>query len=185
MAAQAKGGRRSLGFILFLVTIIVGGSALIFVSRANRQDRPAAPRGVRTFENLSRDHVNGPVAYPVVPPAGGPHAATPLTCGYYSQPVPTANALHSLEHGAVWITYRASIGPGQVNALRRLAGTRVIVSPWERDDLPSPVVASAWGRQLRVRSADDPRLRQFIAAFRDGPQSPEPFAACSGVGTPE
>jgi hypothetical protein len=48
------------------------------------------------------------------------------------------------------------------------------------------VVASAWDKQLRVDSAKDPRLEQFISAYQQGSQTPERGAACSsGVGEPE
>ena len=32
--------------------------------------------------------------------------------------------------------------------------------------LPSPIVASAWGFQLRLTSPTDPRLQQFVNKFR-------------------
>jgi hypothetical protein len=54
------------------------------------------------------------------------------------------------------------------------------------EDLPSPVVASAWGKQLRLDGAGDPRLERFVSAFQQGPQTPEPGAACTGgVGEPK
>jgi hypothetical protein len=59
----------------------------------------------------------------------------------------------------------------------------VILSPYP--GLPSPVVASAWGKQLQLPSVSDPRLGQFIDYFRQGPQTPEPGATCAGgTGTP-
>jgi hypothetical protein len=46
-------------------------------------------------------------------------------------------------------------------------------------------VASAWGYQVKLDSASDPRLEQFIRTFEQGPQTPEPGAACvGGTGTP-
>jgi len=59
----------------------------------------------------------------------------------------------------------------------------VIVSPYP--GLPVPVVASAWGTQLKLPNVTDPRLAEFIATYAQGPQTPEPGAACSGVGTPQ
>jgi hypothetical protein len=60
---------------------------------------------------------------------------------------------------------------------------RVLASPYE--DLPSPVIASVWGNQLRLEDADDPDLKRFIAAYQLGAQTPEPGAACTGgVGDP-
>jgi hypothetical protein len=48
------------------------------------------------------------------------------------------------------------------------------------------VVASAWGKQLRVTTANDPALANFVRVYQAGPQTPEPGAPCTvGVGRPE
>ena len=61
--------------------------------------------------------------------------------------------------------------------------TYILVSPYP--DLPSPVVASAWGKQVSLESADDPSLTRFVRAYRQGPQTPEPGAVCTGgIGQP-
>ena len=51
-------------------------------------------------------------------------------------------------------------------------------SPYE--GLPSPVIALAWGKQLELENADDPDLERIIGAYRQGPQTPGPRAACTG-----
>ena len=97
----------------------------------------------------------------------------------------TENAVHSLEHGAVWITYSPDLPKDQINSLQERATnqTYLLVSPMK--DLPSPVVASAWGKQVQLESADSPDLDRFIRAYRQGSQTPEPGAACTGgVGQP-
>jgi hypothetical protein len=85
-----------------------------------------------------------------------------------------------MEHGAVWITYRPGLPEEQVDKLRQMARnqTHVLVSPYP--DQPSAVVASAWGKQLRLDSAADSRLEQFVSAFQRGPHAPEPDAPCRG-----
>ena len=139
----------------------------------------APPAGVESFEITERAHVQVPVTYAQTPPVGGDHALRWQTCGFYDVPVASENAVHSMEHGAVWITYRPDLRSEEVDALRRLAGrwTHVLVSPYP--DLSAPVVASAWGRQLQLDSADDPRLVQFIRAFRLGAQAPERGGPCT------
>lgn len=146
---------------------------------------PAPPRGTESFEVPSREHVSGPVTYPQVPPVGGDHAPQWQNCGFYSSPIPNETAVHSLEHGAVWITYRPDAFPDQVNRIRQVTARQnfVLASPYP--DLPAPVVVSAWGRQLKLESAEDPRLEEFIAAFKQGPTAPERNQPCGGgVGTP-
>lgn len=162
------------------VAIIVLGSfaAVMLASRGQQPGGP--PEGVQSFEITNRDHTRVAVSYPQTPPVGGEHSPIWQNCGFYDQPVRNENAVHSMEHGAVWITYRPDLPQDQVSKLRKLADgqTFVLVSPYP--NLPAPVVASAWGKQLRLDSADDPRLKQFIRAFRSGPQTPEPGAPCTG-----
>ncbi len=54
----------------------------------------------------------------------------------------------------------------------------MLASPYE--GLDAPVVASAWGKQLRLEGANDPGLERFVRAYHQGPQTPEPGAACTG-----
>ena len=155
---------------------------MFFLSRAGRTEI----EGLQTFSPLSQDHVQVKVEYPQTPPVGGPHAPAWQNCGYYDAPIGSENGVHSLEHGAVWITYHPDLAQDQVEVLRALtrSQTYVLVSPFP--DLPAPVVASAWGRQAQLESATDTRLDGFVRAFRQGPQTPEPGAVCNrGLGTPK
>jgi hypothetical protein len=183
--------RRRLLTIVGLAVFGLVAAALVvgFASLRSRSDTAAsssaeAPAGVETFADLSRDHVDGPVAYAQMPPVGGEHAPAWQNCDFYTDPVGNEHAVHSLEHGAVWVTYGPDLPADQIDALRRLAADEpyLLVSPFP--GLPVPVVASAWGQQLRLDAADDPRLVQFLRAFAQGPQTPEPGAPCTG-GTSE
>ena len=156
-------------------------------NRPHREQPGKPPEGLRNFEvGPGGMHTEGDVDYAQTPPAGGEHNPVWQNCGFYDEPVTDETAVHSLEHGAVWITYSSDLPQDQVEQLRDLAHsqTYILVSPYP--DLPSPVVASAWGKQLNLKSADDPDLGRFIRAYRQGPQTPEPGAVCTGgVGRPE
>ncbi len=141
--------------------------------------------GLQKFSNLARDHQIGTLNYPQTPPVGGIHNPVWQNCGIYDQPVPNENAVHSLEHGAVWITYRPDLAAADVAKLRALVSghRQALLSPYPK--LPTPVVASAWGLQVQVQSAADPRLALFVSKYENGPQTQEPGATCSGGnGTP-
>lgn len=167
--------RIGLGFVGTLLAVGIG--YLIFTSIQRGQ----VPEGTSEFE-VTAGHTAEAVAYDPTPPVGGEHDAVPQTCGFYSTPIRNENAVHSLEHGAVWITYRPDLPSDQVDRLRALAEDqgKVLVSPVE--ELPAPVVASSWGRQLPLESTEDDRLGQFVQRFRGA--APEPAAPCVGVGTP-
>lgn len=150
------------------------------VSLARGDGDGAAISGIETFTN-SATHVEGEVDYPQTPPAGGDHNAVWLNCGVYSEPVPNINAVHSLEHGAVWITYDpAVVDESGVAALKaQLPSSYVILSPY--DGLPSPIVVSAWNAQIQVESPDDERIGEFLEAYWRSTVAPEPNAACTGA----
>jgi hypothetical protein len=161
------------------VGVIALGALLILLPRQDETASTAPPVGVQDFDVESRSHVEGVVDYPQDPPVGGDHAPVWLNCAAYDQPVPRENAVHDLEHGAVWIAYQPNLPQSQVDALRGTAsGGFILLSPYP--GLESPVIASSWGHQISLDDANDERLQQFIRAFRQGPDTPELGAACTG-----
>jgi len=146
---------------------------------------PAASAPVTTIVITSRNHVDQDVDYPQSPPLGGDHNPVWQNCGVYRDPIVDELAVHSLEHGAVWIAYRPDLAATDVEQLEALAKgqTHVLVSPYP--ELRAPVVATAWGAQQQFETIDDAGIRTFIEAFQQGPQTPEPGATCSrGYGEP-
>ena len=136
--------------------------------------------GVEVFENTAT-HVEGSVEYPQSPPAGGDHHPAWLNCGIYDQPQQNENAVHSLEHGAVWVTYDADAVTGdELASLEdQLPSTYALLSPYE--GLDSPIVVSAWNHQLKIDSASDERIPQFFEEYWRNQNVPEPNAACTGA----
>ena len=169
--------------------LILGGGAVITVAVILLLLQPAAPVGLLdgmvTYNIASGQHSEAPQTYPQTPPAGGVHSAVWQNCGIYDQPVRNENAVHSLEHGAVWLAYRPDLPAAAIDTLRGLARghSHVLLAPYP--DLPQPIVATAWGLQLPVQDASDSRLPLFVARYEKGPQTPEPGAVCTGgTGTP-
>jgi hypothetical protein len=138
---------------------------------------------VTPADELTRDHRDGPLTYEQLPPVGGPHNPRWLACDVYDEPVPDEFAVHSLEHGAVWLTHApdlAEAAVGQLAGLAEINREYVLVSPYE--GLDSRIVAVAWGYSLEASDADDPRLAQFVEAFAGGAQGGEPGVPCRGGG---
>ncbi|MFD4292109.1 DUF3105 domain-containing protein [Rhodococcus sp. NPDC058532] len=126
------------------------------------------------------------VAYDQTPPFGGPHDATWATCTgvVYPNPIRTENAVHSLEHGAVWITYNPDTVSDEERQqlVDRVDGKAyMLMSPYPGMD--TPISLQSWGHQLKVDGADDPRINQFIAALRlnNFGAYPEKGASCSTI----
>lgn len=165
---------------------LIGVSLAVFVV----VEIHAAPHGGRTvpqvadvsyFEVASRNHVRGGPAIYSLPPVGGDHAEIWQPCGFYEGPVATEAAIHSLEHGAVWVVYRGDLAATELDLLRRMGapGSKLLVSMWE-GELPTPMIASAWGVQRSVVTASDPALEDFVRLFAGSARSPGSDAPCTG-----
>ena len=184
--SSGGGSRRAYIIIGLIVAVFIAGFAALVVLDARQKAASTPPGEVQTYDvGPAGQHTQADVDYEQSPPAGGEHNDVWQNCGYYAEPVRDENAVHSLEHGAVWITYSPDLSEDEVERLRDIAEsqTYILVSPYE--GLPSPVVASAWSKQLSLESAEDPDLERFIGAYRQGPQTPEPGAVCTGgIGQP-
>lgn len=162
--------------------VIIGLGVLLYLSL----QEPEALADLQRFVGLERAH-DEEVEYEQtgLPPVGGIHSGVWQNCGIYDEPIETKNAVHSLEHGAVWVTYQPDLAADDVETLQdAVRGRRyALLSPYP--DLRSPIVLTAWGIQLEVDSADDDRVSTFLDRYEQGPQTPELGATCSdGTGTP-
>jgi len=174
---QPAPARRLAGVLA--MSVVIAGVAFFWAPRMPfAAETP--PAGVTAYEVSDNQHVRTAVSYPQSPPVGGNHDPVWQDCGFYAAPVRNEHAVHSLEHGAIWITYHPGLDSSQVDSLRSLAERedRVIVSPYP--GLSRSVVASAWGRQLPVDSASDARIDRFVQAFRNDSKAPEAGGPCSG-----
>lgn len=183
-AARARKRARLQRRLTRITIITVIGAALaawIFIPRRGSYTSGGSGAfidGVLRYQN-SPGHTVEPVVYPQTPPAGGPHNPSWLNCGIYSEAVPSTLAVHSMEHGAVWVTYHPELGADAIATLREhMPSTYVVMSPFA--GLPTPIVLSAWNAQLAVNGPDDPRIPQFFEEYWRNQNVPEPGALCSG-----
>lgn len=188
-AQQRKADQRrtrlivGISVLVSVALVVVAGVVIIGEQRRQSAIQAAAEapiEGVVEIEGLSATHVTTDVEYEQDPPAGGDHDPTWQSCGFYTEPVVEENAVHSLEHGAVWVTYSPDLPAADVDRLDELTRTNpyLLVSPVE--DLTSPLVATAWGLQLELDSVEDERLQVFLTKYLQGPQTLEPGASCAG-----
>lgn len=172
--------------VVVVAGLVAGGGYLM--SAADEQDKAEAKAktspvtGERSWDKLKQNHVEKPVDYPMNPPVGGDHNPVWMNCDadVYKEAIPKENAVHSLEHGAVWVTYNDKAKDADVKALaERVSKTPYsLMSPLS--DQKDPLILSAWGKQVTVKSATDARVAQFFTKYVQGAQTPEPGAACSG-----
>ncbi|MFJ8633664.1 DUF3105 domain-containing protein [Streptomyces sp. NPDC093568] len=177
-----------------VAALVVGGVVLIQSQSDDKKADAAKPDkttgkfvagkdGVRTWEGkLASTHVETSVKYPMEPPVGGNHHRAWMNCNgdVYTKELARENAVHSLEHGAVWVTYTSKASKADVDAL----AAKVKQTPYTLMSLDErqkdPIMLSAWGHQRTVTSASDPNVGKFFETYVQGEQTPEPGAACTG-----
>ena len=162
---------------LLLVLLLTACSA------GSEQETPTI-EGLQVFEVEPEErHSTKRQTYERTPPAGGVHFRSWLTCDVYDKPVPNEFAVHSQEHGAVWLTYLPGQDPAPLVKLVEKNKDYVMVSPYPGQ--PKPYMASTWGAQLGVDEGDDPRLGEFVDAYAAGGQGGEKGAPCKGLSPEE
>ena len=169
--AKEKRKRR----LLIIVPIVIGIVAIGVIAFIRL--RPV--EGTKEFGAQDRGHdTETTFASTGLPPVGGVHDPRVQNCGIYVEPVDTGPAVHSMEHGAVWITYDPDLPSEDVAVLQDMVRgeSYLLLSPYP--DLASDVVSTAWGVQLEIDSVSDEKLEQFIDRYRGG--GPEPGAPCTG-----
>ncbi|NGO48849.1 DUF3105 domain-containing protein [Streptomyces ureilyticus] len=172
--------------------LVAGGAYLISTQSEDDSSTSSAAQkgkfttgkdGVRTWNTkLTQNHVSGDVKYAMNPPVGGDHNQVWMNCDgdVYTKELSKTNAVHSLEHGAVWVTYNSKASDADVKALAdKVEKTPYsLMSPVE--DQKDPIMLSAWGAQRAVTSAKDPNVNTFFEKYVQGEQTPEKGAACTG-----
>lgn len=147
---------------------------------------PAPITGLVTFGRQERGHENIEIPLDPLPPVGGIHQDQWQNCGIYRDVLEPANVIHSMEHGAVWITYQDDLPQAEIDQLEAITRQEnfIVLSPYP--GLQSPVVLTAWQVQLELDGVDADSIEQFIEQYRIGPFTPERGASCSnGVGNPQ
>ena len=149
-----------------------------WVASAENKDPSENIEGVKRVKYDGSQHVTAQqrVAYDQNPPFGGPHDQAWANCAgtVYDKAVRNENMVHSLEHGAVWIAYDPDkIKGSALDKLKAKAEGQpyMMLSPYP--GLDKPISMQSWGHQLKLDSADDERVDQFITSLREN-QLPEP-----------
>ncbi|GAA3146061.1 DUF3105 domain-containing protein [Planomonospora alba] len=180
MRAEQKAKERRTALLMWggggaVILLLVGVVGFYLVDQSSKTSLDA----VASASYPGSQHVQTKVSYKENPPMGGEHHPYWQNCGIYDEPINNEHAVHSMEHGAVWITYRPDLPKDQVDILKEHASADyMLLSPYP--GLPAKVVASSWNKQLKLDGADDPRLARFIKKYKQGPDTPELGAACTG-----
>jgi len=179
---QRPWGLISVTALIVVLAIAVIGYAVHQGSNSSTTSDPNKIKGIVHKTFTSGDHRTTPISYPDSPPMGGPHSPIWADCTgtVYPNQIANENAVHDLEHGAVWIAYRPGLPSDQLDVLTKLVSGNqyMLLTPYA--GLKSPVSLQAWGYQLFVNSAKDKRVKTFIKDLKvNQTNTPELGASCS------
>jgi hypothetical protein len=193
---KAHGGRNWAPWIVAGVVVLIAGGIIGFGVYGSVQgskgweDKMAAIKGVvdyRAQKNPqidARDHKDGTLQYVTSPPVGGAHNPLWQNCmgDIYDQPIANEHGVHSLEHGAVWVTYKPGLPADQINVLKSKVEGKdyMLMSPYT--GLDKNVSLQVWGYQYKTDDVNDKNIDAFIKNGRLN-ASMEPGAACSSGNT--
>lgn len=173
---NSVGGWLTVGLVAFAAVAVVGIIIMNPLSNGGLNTSSDPPLG-EPVPGVAARHVSSTAAMQITagdPPAAGPHFGTPQRFGIYDDPINDGNAVHALEHGLVWISYRADLlSEAELEALEDLAGDfrrDVILSP--RPENANAVTVVSWGWIMRFDELDEAALREFIETNVN--RSPEP-----------
>ncbi|MDQ1722910.1 MAG: hypothetical protein QOI26_2644, partial [Pseudonocardiales bacterium] len=179
---QTPWGLITATLLIVLLAVGVIGYAVNQNKKKSDASNPAKIAGIvhKTFSG--GQHKTGVISYAESPPIGGPHSPIWADCDgtVYPNQIANENAVHDLEHGAVWITYKPGLPNEQLDVLTKLVSNHpyTLLTPYA--GLKSNVSLQAWGYQLFVDSATDSRVQRFINTLRQSQtNTPELGASCS------
>ena len=158
----------------WLVAVLVIVGAVYWLTQWAKQKEAARPG--ESISIMGTEHISADapvVTYNSNPPTSGPHAG-PAPWGMSETVVPDINAIHNLEHGGIWITYK-DLPAEEVEQLRQIADQNsqsVLVSPRENND--ATIAVASWGRLMTLDTADSVKIQEFIDKNKN--RSPEPLA---------
>ncbi len=138
-----------------LAVVVVALLAGFVFSRTDPQRAATILLGDQVLTEPEGEVTSGPA------PTSGQFDGGP-TCGVVTDPVPPEAQVDALAAGIVVVQYRSA---DDATALTEaLAGrpTEVLVAP--NAEIDAPVVATAWGRRLRLESVEPALLQAFVTA---------------------
>ncbi len=168
---KLKKMKKSLPWILFIGLLV-----FIFTWVISENKKEQAVTIGNKVEIVGRDHIDidkEQTTYNSNPPTSGAHGES-LPWGFYEEEIKDGNAVHNLEHGGIWISYKDLNGT-EIDKLRVIAKNNpgsVIVSPRASND--SKVAVASWGRLLKMETIDEDKIREYIRKNKN--KSPERLA---------
>jgi len=163
------------GIILATLIIIFGGVWWSSQNQTEEGARLEQPMMGEKMPDMGAQHVARDATHPPYgsnPPTSGWHWAGVAGAGFKDEAVPDELVLHSMEHGAAVVWYRADLPESEVErikgAFNEASGKKIMLP---RTDLDVPVALTSWGYLLKQTEINEAEIKEFIA--RNNDRAPE------------
>lgn len=155
------------GFVLLLGGFLIWSS---FFGPAPQGPRPLLGE---KMPNQGGEHVARGATHPEYnsnPPTSGWHYGDGVAgAGIKKEPVADELLIHSMEHGAVVVWYKADLPQEQIDAIKSAYDdaniAKKIMVP--RANLDVPVALTSWGYLLKLDTIDSAKITDFLKSNND------------------
>lgn len=160
------------GIGLLTLVILVGGVFLLSAQNTKQQQKENKPLLGQKIADIGSIHIKqgeSHAEYNSNPPTSGPHIGTGVVgAGIHDKEVTDELLVHSLEHGAAILWYKADLPKEQVEELKKVfsdaTGKKIMVS---RKNLDVPVALTSWNYLLKLKTIDEKKIKEFIETNND------------------
>ncbi len=155
-----------IGIGVVTLLILVGGVWFLSAQGAKEQAKLNKPLMGEEVPIQNATHIKPGESHPPYnsnPPTGGWMYEGVAGAGTHDQEVADELLVHSMEHGAVIVHYKADLPADQVEQIKvayNSASGRTILVP--RKNLNVPVALTSWGRLLALQTIDQAVIKAFI-----------------------
>jgi len=168
--------------------IYVGGVVLLLLisfilsNKAKKDERQAVDDlfdkeiilDVQDFDDQGTEHISesGQFTYNSNPPTSGPHYGQAPNWGFYSEPIDDESAIHAIEHGGIWISYK-DLNEDEIDLLEDFVDNNsqsVIVTPRDQND--SRIAIVAWTKLVKFENVDVDAFQKFLLLNKNKTHEP-------------
>lgn len=160
------------GIGLLTLIIMIGAIWLFSLQDAKQQEKDSKPFVGEKIADMGSQHVprgESHAEYNSNPPTSGPHWGDGVAGpGIKDKPVPDELVLHSMEHGGAILWYKEGLPQTDLERLKKVfneaSGKKIMLA---RKNLDVPVALTVWNWQLKLKTIDEAKIKEFIETNND------------------
>jgi hypothetical protein len=157
--------------VIAVIALVIG---LVYTRTTDRGLPSETQKIPDSGPSLHLESVDSPLPAPFTsnPPTSGWHVGNQTApWGIQKTPIDDKITVHNLEHGGIIVHYKTSLDVNSVSELELLArdlqrsNPCLILMPRADDQMPAPVVLTAWNHMLELQNVDSEKITDFFNAL--------------------